>query len=329
MLGLALFFGDGMLTPAITVLSAVEGLRVEEPALEPLILPISLLILIGLFAIQSRGTGKLGRMFGPVMLVWFIAIGVLGLRAIIETPDILWAVNPAYGIALFVIEPHVAFVALGSVVLAVTGSEALYADMGHFGAKPIRIAWLLCRPAGAGAELFRTGRGASCTIPPIWRTRSSPCAAGFLHYPMVVLATLATIIASQAVITGVFSITQQAVQLGQLPRMEVRHTSATEFGQIYVPRANALLLAGVVAIVLIFKSSDALATAYGIAVTGVMVISTLPGDDRGAQAMAVEALGRRRRVRHVRHHRYRVLLVARSRSWCRAAGCRCSSRSWR
>jgi KUP system potassium uptake protein len=272
-LGLSLFFGEALLTPAITVLAAVEGLRVEEPALEPLILPISLLILIGLFAIQSRGTGKLGRMLGPIILVWFIAIGVLGLRAIIETPDILWAVNPAYGIVLFVIDPHVAFIALGSVVLAVTGSEALFADLGHFGAKPIRIAWLYVVLPALVLNYF--GQGAVILQDPA--NLANPffiLSAGFLHYPMVVLATLASIIASQAVITAVFSITKQAVQLGLLPRMEVRHTSATEFGQIYVPRANALLLAGVIAIVLIFKSSDALSNAYGLAVTGVFVIST-------------------------------------------------------
>jgi len=272
-LGLSLFFGEALLTPATTVLSAVEGLRVEEPALEPLILPLSLIILIGLFAIQSRGTGKIGRMLGPIILVWFIAIGLLGVRAIIQTPDILWAINPAYGIVLFVIDPHVAFISLGSVVLAVTGSEALFADIGHFGAKPIRMAWLYVVLPGLVLNYF--GQGAVILQNPA--NLENPfflLAAGGLHYPMVVLATLASIIASQAVITAVFSITKQAVQLGLLPRMEVRHTSATEFGQIYVPRANALLMAGVIAIVLIFKSSDALTNAYGLAVTGVFVIST-------------------------------------------------------
>ena len=272
-LGLSLFFGEALLTPAISVLSAVDGLRVEEPALEPLILPISLLILIGLFAIQSRGTGKLGRMLGPIILVWFIAIGVLGLRAIVETSQILWAINPYYGMQLFVIDPHVAFIALGSVVLAVTGSEALFADLGHFGAKPIRTAWVyVVLPA---LVLNYLGQGAVILRDPA--NLANPffiLSAGFLHYPMVVLATLASIIASQAVITAVFSITKQAVQLGLLPRMEIRHTSATEFGQVYVPRANALLMAGVIAIVLIFKTQDALSNAYGLAVTGVFVIST-------------------------------------------------------
>jgi KUP system potassium uptake protein len=272
-LGLSLFFGEALLTPAITVLAAVEGLRVEEPALEALILPISLAILFGLFAIQSRGTGRIGRMLGPIILVWFIAIGGLGLRAIIETPEILWAINPAYGVVLFVIDPHVAFLSLGAIVLAVTGSEALFADIGHFGARPIRLAWLYVVLPGLVLNYF--GQGAAILRDPA--NLENPffiLAAGGLHYPMVVLATLASIIASQAVITAVFSITKQAVQLGLLPRMEIRHTSATEFGQIYVPRANALLLAGVIAIVLIFKSSDALSNAYGLAVTGVFVIST-------------------------------------------------------
>ena len=272
-LGLSLFFGEALLTPAISVLAAVEGLRVEEPALEPLILPLSLMILIGLFAIQSRGTGKLGRVLGPIILVWFFTIGGLGLRSIIETPDILWAVNPAYGVALFVVNPTVAFFALGSVVLAVTGSEALFADIGHFGAKPIRMAWVYVALPGLVLNYFGQG-GAILRDPANLEHPFFILAANGFHYPMVILATLATVIASQAVITAVFSITKQAVQLGLLPRMEIRHTSATEFGQVYVPRANALLLAGVIAIVLIFKSSDALSNAYGLAVTGVFLIST-------------------------------------------------------
>ncbi len=273
LLGLALFYGDGMLTPAISVLSAVEGIAVDNAGFKPFVLPLTLAILVGLFAVQSRGTHKIGRLFGPVVLIWFFVLAGLGATAIARSPQILYAVNPAYGIALFTDEPWTAFVALGSVVLAVTGCEALYADMGHFGARAIRWAWLFVAfPAlllnyfGQGALLL-TQPGAASTLfyamVPEWA-----------HYPMVVLATLATIIASQAVISGVFSITRQAVQLGQLPRMEIRHTSAEEQGQIYVPRINAMLCVGVVLIVLIFKSSDALATAYGIAVTGVMVIST-------------------------------------------------------
>jgi KUP system potassium uptake protein len=272
-LGLALFYGDGMLTPAISVLSAVEGLRDQSSAFEPLIIPGTLAILIGLFVMQSRGTAKIGRLFGPVMLVWFAVIAIIGAVAIVQTPRILLALNPFYGVLLFEHAPAVAFVALGSVVLAVTGCEALYADMGHFGRQPIRRAWLyLVLPAlildyfGQGATVLRNPK----SIPYLFYET----APHWAHYPLVLLATVATVIASQAVISGVYSITRQAVQLGQLPRMEIRHTSATDFGQIYVPRTNAILAVGVVLIVLIFRSSDALATAYGIAVTGVMAIST-------------------------------------------------------
>ncbi len=271
-LGLALFYGDGMLTPAISVLSAAEGLTVGRQSLEPLVIPFTLVILIGLFLLQSRGTARIGRVFGPVMVVWFAVLAVLGLSWIVRAPVILTALNPYYGIMLFVREPWTAFVALGSVVLAVTGCEALYADMGHFGRGPIRMAWwfaLVC------LMLNYFGQGASLLIDPRHAgTVFYSMAPAWAHYPMVVLATLATIIASQAVISGVFSITRQAVQLGQLPRMEIRHTSMTDYGQIYVPRMNALLLIGVVLIVLIFRSSGNLAAAYGIAVTGVMVIDT-------------------------------------------------------
>jgi KUP system potassium uptake protein len=273
-LGLALFFGDGMLTPAISVLSAVEGLSVESKAFEPLVMPLALVILIGLFAIQSRGTAKVGGLFGPIMIIWFFALGALGLSAIMATPRILLALSPSYGLMLFIQEPWTAFVSLGSVVLAVTGCETLYADMGHFGKFPIRFAWLaIVLPAlllnyfGQGAALLRD--------PSLAPVAFYSVAPHWAHYPLVVLATIAAIIASQAVISGVYSITRQAVQLGQLPRMEIRHTSATDYGQIYVPRTNAILCVGVVLIVLIFKSSDALATAYGIAVTGIMVLSTV------------------------------------------------------
>jgi KUP system potassium uptake protein len=271
--GLALFYGDGMLTPAVSVLSAVEGLGVESESLKAAILPLTLVILVGLFLLQRHGTEKIGKVFGPVMVVWFIVIAWLGGTAILRNPEILKAISPSYGVALFVREPWTAFVALGSVVLAVTGCEALYADMGHFGRRPIRNAWLFFTlPAlvlnyfGQGALVLsdpQAGANAFYALAPHWA-----------HYPVVILATMATIIASQAVISGVFSITRQAVQLGQLPRMEIKHTSATERGQIYVPRINAMLAVGVVLIVLIFKTSDNLAAAYGIAVTGVMVIST-------------------------------------------------------
>ncbi len=273
LLGLALFYGDGMLTPAVSVLSAVEGLGAESHAFAEWVMPLSLIILVGLFLIQRHGTERIGALFGPVMVVWFIVIAALGLNAILKAPGILAAANPIYAVALFRHEPWIAFVALGSVVLAVTGCEALYADMGHFGKRPIRNAWIFFALPALVLNYF--GQGAQLLV--------SPSSTQFLfyslaphwaHYPLVALATVATVIASQAVISGVFSISQQAVQLGQLPRMEVRHTSATEQGQIYVPRINAMLCIGVILIVLIFKSSDALASAYGIAVTGVMAIST-------------------------------------------------------
>jgi KUP system potassium uptake protein len=272
--GLALFFGDGILTPAISVLSAVEGLSVESKSFQPFVLPLSLFILIFLFLLQSKGTEAVGRLFGPVMVVWFVVLAVLGFASILRTPFILQALNPAYGLMLFVEEPWTAFVTLGSVVLAVTGCETLYADMGHFGKGPIRAAWLgFVFPAlvltyfGQGAAILRAPANAPIafySVAPHWA-----------HYPLVILATIATIIASQAVISGVYSITRQAVQLGQLPRMEIRHTSAHEHGQIYVPRINAYLCIGVVLVVLIFRSSNALAAAYGIAVTGVMGLSTV------------------------------------------------------
>ena len=273
LLALALFFGDGMLTPAITVLSAVEGLTVGSHAFEPFVIPLTLIILIFLFLLQSRGTALIGRLFGPVMAIWFVVLSVLGLISIIHTPAILYALNPYYAFRLFVQEPWTAFVSLGSVVLAVTGCEAMYADMGHFGKQPIRYAWFfVVLPAlvldyfGQGAAIFRDPHLAPIAfygVVPTWA-----------HYPIVIMATVASVIASQAVISGVFSITRQAVQLGRLPRMEIVHTSATDYGQIFVPRMNTFLLIGVVLIVLIFRSSAALAAAYGIAVTGVMVIDT-------------------------------------------------------
>lgn len=272
--GLALFIGDGMLTPAVSVLSAVEGLGTESKFFEHLVIPLALVILLGLFAMQSRGSAKIGKVFGPIMVLWFIVLSVLGVEAILTAPQILKAISPHYGFVLFLEEPWTAFVALGSIVLSVTGCEALYADMGHFGRRPIRLAWLfIVLPAlvlnyfGQGAALLLHPEKADIAfyiLGPHWA-----------HYPIVILATIAAVIASQAVISGVFSITRQAVQLGMLPRMEIRHTSATDYGQIYVPRMNAYLAVGVVLIVLIFKSSNALAAAYGIAVTGVMFLSTI------------------------------------------------------
>ncbi|HLY05762.1 MAG TPA: potassium transporter Kup [Rhizomicrobium sp.] len=273
-LGLALFYGDGMITPAISVLSAVEYIRAENPGFAPLVVPITLAILIALFAYQRHGTARIGRLFGPIMAVWFAVLACMGLHAIIETPLIVAALNPYHAVAFFVAKPALAFLSLGSVVLAVTGCEALYADMGHFGRQPIRFAWLyITFPAlvlvylGQAATIMRDPR----TVAYVFYAG----APGWAHYPLLILAVVATIIASQAVISGVYSITQQAVQLGQLPRMEIRHTSATDYGQIYVPQMNLYICLGVVLIVLIFRSSDALAAAYGIAVTGVMVISTM------------------------------------------------------
>jgi KUP system potassium uptake protein len=271
-LGLALFFGDGVLTPAISVLSATEGLN--STSFEPLIMPIALVILVGLFALQSRGTSKVGRLFGPVMVAWFAALAVLGFAAILRAPQILRAADPLYGLALFAAEPWTAFVALGSVVLAVTGCETMYADMGHFGKFPIRFAWLAIVLPALLLDYF--GQGAALLVEPSRAPLAFYAVApAWAHFPLVALATLATIIASQAVISGVFSITKQAVQLGQLPRMEIRRTSPTDPGQIFVPTMNVFLCAGVVLIVLVFRTSGALATAYGIAVTGIMVLSTL------------------------------------------------------
>lgn len=271
-LGLALFYGDGLLTPAISVLSAVEGVALGDQVFEPLVLPLTIGILIGLFVIQGHGTARVGGLFGPIMIFWFLVLGSLGLSSIARAPEILLALDPSYGIAIVAASPALGFVALGAVFLAVTGAEALYADMGHLGKRAIRTAWLFfVLPAlvlnyfGQGAAILRDPskiESAFYAVAPDWA-----------HYPMVALATVATVIASQAVISGVFSVTSQAVQLGQLPRMEIRHTSATEFGQIYVPRMNWLLLFGVVFIVLIFRTSGALAHAYGIAVSGQMIIS--------------------------------------------------------
>ena len=280
LIGLALFYGDGMLTPAISVLSAVEGLGVGSDSFQPFVVPLTLIILVGLFLLQSRGTAHIGRLFGPIMVVWLAVIAVLGAISIFQTPGVLWGLNPYYGIALFAHEPWKAFVTLGLVVLSVTGCEALYADMGHFGRNPIRYAWfLVVLPAlvlcyfGQAAAVLRNPHAIGGVNDP-----TSYLFFGLVphwaHYAMVILATVATVIASQAVISGVFSITQQAVQLGRLPRMEIRHTSATEFGQIFVPRMNVFLAVGVVLIVLIFRTSGALAAAYGIAVSGVMVIDT-------------------------------------------------------
>src|SRR3954453_13964539 len=274
MAGAALFYGDAIITPAISVLSAIEGLTLVTPAFERYVLPISLVILISLFAVQSHGTARVATWFGPITAVWFVLMALGGIRHIADDPSILAAISPTYGVSFLVHHGTPGLLALGAVFLAVTGAEALYADMGHFGRRPIQIAWLgLVLPSPA---LNYIGQGALLLADP--SKLENPF---FLLYPdwallpMVGMATLATIIASQAVITGAFSLTQQAIQLGLLPRMEIRWTSETEKGQIYVPRINALLLVAVIFLVVTFKSSSALAHAYGIAVTGTMVVTAV------------------------------------------------------
>src|SRR5689334_9631997 len=274
LVGAALFYGDGVITPAISVLSAVEGLKVATPMFEPYVIPISLVLLIGLFLIQRRGTAAVGGLFGPVMLVWFAVLAVLGIRGIVQQPRILLAINPLYGVDLLIASPWRGFIMLGAVFLAVTGAETLYADMGHFGRRALRRAWLgLVFPAlvvnyfGQGALLLGDPDALEnpfFKLTPEWGL-----------YPLVVLASLATIIASQAVISGAFSITRQAIQLGYLPRLEVRHTSETEIGQVYVPRINYILLLAIIIVVAVFQSSDNLGAAYGIAVSGDMTITTI------------------------------------------------------
>lgn len=277
MLGAGLFFGDAMLTPAISVLSAVEGLKVIDGLdgrIDPFIVPIALAILIGLFAIQRRGTGAVGRWFGPICLIWFAVLAILGLAAIVKAPQVLAALNPLEGLALFQRHPILAPAVLGSVFLTVTGAEALYADMGHFGRKPIQATWLmLVFPC---LTLNYLGQGANALVNP--QTTESPfflLAPEWLQLPLVVLATAATVIASQAVISGAFSLAQQAVQLGLLPRMTFRPTSEEHAGQIYAPQINWILMLGVAALVLGFGSSSALASAYGISVVGAMITSSI------------------------------------------------------
>jgi KUP system potassium uptake protein len=272
--GACLFFGDGVITPAISVLSAVEGLEVAAPRLTEFVLPISAVVIVGLFVIQYRGTGSVGRLFGPVMAVWFAVIGLLGLIQIVQHPYVLLALSPTYAVEVVIHYKWVAFVALGSVVLAVTGAEALYADMGHFGARPIRAAWLVFVLPCLVLNYF--GQGALVLADP--KTAASPfflLAPAWLQLPLVLLATAATVIASQALISGAYSVARQCVQLGFLPRMTVRHTSNTEEGQIYVPQVNTALAVGVVLLVLAFKTSDNLASAYGIAVTGTFLCTAI------------------------------------------------------
>ena len=272
--GAALLYGDGIITPAISVLSAVEGLQIATPAFEHYVIPITIIILFMLFYFQKRGTGKVGQVFGPIMIIWFISIAILGVGAIVKNPEVLHAVYPTYAYNFFINNGFHGFVILGSVFLVVTGGEALYADMGHFGPRPIRYAWftivlpcLLMNYFGQGAMMLQNPEAAKSPfyfLAPDWAL-----------YPMVVISTLATVIASQALISGAFSITQQALQLGYLPRVRIIHTSQEERGQIYIPQLNWLLFIGTIMLVLSFKTSSNLAAAYGIAVTSTMVITTI------------------------------------------------------
>lgn len=272
--GACMFYGDAVITPAISVLSAVEGLEIATPQLSQFVIPITLVILVALFLIQRHGTATVGKLFGPIMTAWFLALGALGIFNLVQAPEILKAVNPYYGINFLVEHALQAFIVLGSVFLVLTGAEALYVDMGHFGARPIRIGWfvlvmpcLMLNYFGQGAMLMNNPAGA---VNPFFLMVPEP-----LLIPMVLLATCATVIASQAVISGAFSLTSQAIQLGFVPRMRVRYTSAAEIGQIYLPVINWLLLVLVVAVVISFKKSENLAAAYGIAVTTTMVITTI------------------------------------------------------
>ena len=273
-LGAALFFGDSMITPAISVLSAVEGLKVVDPGLAEFVVPITAVIIIALFSVQRRGTAAVGRFFGPVMVVWFVVIGILGIRGILGHPQILRALSPVYALEFMAGHLHIAFFALAAVVLAVTGAEALYADMGHFGRVPITLAWLgLVLPAlilnyfGQGALLIGDETMVSAPF--------FMLVPGWGQIPMIVLSTAATVIASQAVITGAYSMAAQAAQLGYLPRLRILHTSESSIGQIYVPWINGLLMVAVVILVFAFRSSAALGYAYGMAVTGTITITTL------------------------------------------------------
>ncbi|MGN8000372.1 potassium transporter Kup [Sphingomonas sp. 22176] len=268
----ALFYGDAIITPAISVLSAVEGLTTVEAGFTPLVLPVTVAILVALFAIQARGTAAVGKLFGPVMIVYFAVIAVLGISGIVQAPEILWALNPWYAVKFFALDPSLAFLALGSVVLAVTGAEALYADMGHFGRRAIMVSWLYV----AFPCLMLNYLGQSALIlrnPAMIENPFFLMAPDWARLPLVILATMATVIASQAVISGAFSVSQQAVQLGFLPRLRILHTSAKAAGQIYIPLVNWGLLVMVVLLALGFRSSSNLASAYGIAVTGTMFIT--------------------------------------------------------
>ena len=275
LVGAALLYGDGAITPAISVLSAIEGLKVDAPSLAPAVVPITIVILVGVFVMQKHGTGVIGQIFGPVMLVWFAVLTLLGIHGIVQAPAVLAALSPLYAVNFLIHQDfHISFAILGAAFLAVTGGEAMYADMGHFGRVPIRLAWfVVALPAlvinyfGQAALLLTD---ASAIDNPFYQL-----APDWAHYPLVALAAIATVIASQAIISGVFSLTQQSIQLGFLPRMQIRHTTSHAMGQIYVPLVNWLLAAATLGAVIGFGTSDALAGAYGIAVSLLMAITTL------------------------------------------------------
>jgi KUP system potassium uptake protein len=270
----ALFYGDAIITPALSVLSAIEGLKVETPAFEEFVVPITVVILVALFAVQSRGTAKVAAFFGPITLIWFVAIAAAGLWHIAQNLNVLLSFNPYYGVHFLLHHGVIGLFTLGAVFLVVTGSEALYADLGHFGRGPIRYAWLVVVLPALTVNYL--GQGALVLADP--KAIENPFFLLYPHWallPMVLMATAATVIASQAVITGAYSLTQQAIQLGLLPRLEIRHTSESLFGQIYMPWVNTLLLIGVLLLVALFRSSGALASAYGIAVTGTMVVTAM------------------------------------------------------
>jgi KUP system potassium uptake protein len=274
----ALFFGDAVITPALSVLSAIEGIKLLAPTSGPYVVPITVVILLALFAVQSRGTARVAAFFGPIMLIWFLAIGLASFPAIIGQPEVLLSLNPLYAISFMLHHGIIGFITLGAVFLAVTGAEALYADLGHFGKRPIQTAWLfIVLPALA---LNYLGQGALVIADPnvVDNPDFLPFYLMFPDWargPMVLLAAMATVIASQAVITGAYSLTRQAIQLGLMPRFEIRHTSESQSGQIFIPRINWMLLIVVILLVLMFKSSSALASAYGISVTGTMVVTAM------------------------------------------------------
>ncbi|MGE8391880.1 potassium transporter Kup [Pseudomonas sp. BIGb0427] len=272
--GAALFYGDSMITPAISVLSAVEGLQLAFDGIDHWVVPLAVVVLVALFLIQKHGTARIGIIFGPVMVLWFSVLGALGIYGIVQRPEVLLAMNPAWAVNFFIVHPGMGVAILGAVVLALTGAEALYADMGHFGRKPIARAWILLVLPGLVLNYF--GQGALILgNPEAVRNPFYLLAPDWALLPMIALATLATIIASQAVISGAFSLTRQAIQLGYVPRMFIQHTSSQEQGQIYIGTVNWALMVGVVLLVIGFESSGALAAAYGVAVTGTMLITTL------------------------------------------------------